>query len=94
MGGKTGVTPDPGKGLRPLHSCSLLQGLRPLLGHFREPSTVSKSTLYPFFTIGRDLLFPNGYSRLQGINDIATGIKSFGSMWRGDHNNDTGLTYL
>src|SRR5438105_13495762 len=65
-----------------------------LLRHVREPPTVSKSTFYPFFTIGRDLLFPDGYGRLQGINDIATGIKSFGSMWRGYHNNDTGLTYL
>ena len=26
MGGKTGGTPDPGKGLRPLHSCFPLQG--------------------------------------------------------------------
>jgi len=25
VGGKPGVTPDPGKGLRPLHSCFLLQ---------------------------------------------------------------------
>jgi hypothetical protein len=55
---------------------------------------VSKSTLYPFFAIGRDLFFPDGYGRLQGINNIATGVKSFGSMWRGYRNNDASITYL
>src|SRR6266566_1113610 len=29
LGGKTGDTPDPGKGLRPLHSCFPLQGSKP-----------------------------------------------------------------
>src|SRR5712691_6091993 len=29
VGGKTGATPDPGKGLRPLHSCFPLNGSRP-----------------------------------------------------------------
>src|SRR2546423_1960929 len=29
VGGKAGDSPDPGKGLRPLHSCFSLQGSRP-----------------------------------------------------------------
>jgi len=30
VGGKTGDAPDPGKGLRPLHSCFPFNGSRPL----------------------------------------------------------------
>src|SRR5690349_12197861 len=53
-----------------------------------------RSAFYPFLTIRGDLLFPDGNGGFERIDDITAGVKCFGTMWTGDHDDHAGLADL